>query len=463
MSGLFQGLELGKRALLSHQYNLSTIGHNIANANTPGFTRQRVNLTTGNPLGTRVGQMGSGVRIASVTQIRDSFLTAQYRQGSDQLGRWSQLNMAMQEVESVFLEPSATGFNSMLNDFFGTWQTLSQNPESSAARATVREQAILVANGFRQLSNRLDDLQRSLNKEVESRVGSINRIASELSQLNHQVARHELAGDHANDLRDRRGLLVDELSRYVDVNVIEESSGIARVFIGSMELVERASYTEVSTSTLSAGTQTRTTLTWRGTSADVKFSGGELSGLVEARDDLVNQYRSDLDDLAKAFVAQVNSLHTAGYGLDGISGRNFFAPNPANAADIAVDSAIMTDLNNIAASTSGGPGDNANALNIGNLQYSLTMNNGASTFNEFFAEIVGTVGVRAAEAADATDNATLILQQVEFQRASIQGVSLDEEMANLIKAQHAYEAAARVISTMDRALDTLINDMGVGR
>ncbi len=463
MGGLFEGLELGKRALLAQQYSLTTAGHNMANVDTPGYTRQRVNLAATDPFVSTVGRIGSGVRVTNVLQARDLFLTGQYRQGNDQLNRWSARQRAMNEVETIFQEPSEEGFGKSLDGFFAAWHTLSQNPESSAGRAAVREQASLVANAFHQTSARLSDLEKSLDSEIAGRVTTINQLAANLSEVNRAIARTELGGAQANDLRDRRNLMIDQLSQYTDVQVIEMNNGVARVFIGSMELVEQASYNPLSAVTTGAGNQTQTTITWQGSSIPVKFSSGELAGLMEARDELVPQYSARLDELAASFVQNVNSLHAQGYGLDGATGRNFFNPAGLTAIDIELSSDITGDLNKIAASKSGGPGDNAAATEIANLQKTYTMNNGTATFNDYYAEIVGTVGVRAAEANDATKNADLVLQQIEFSRQSVQGVSLDEEMTNLIKAQHAYAAAAKIVATMDSAINTLINDMGVGR
>lgn len=464
MAGLFQGLELGKRALLAHQYELTTAGHNMANVNTPGYTRQRVNLSATDPMVTTIGRFGSGVRISSVLQVRDLFLTAQYRQGNQQLNRWSARQQAMNEVENVFQEPSDEGFNKTLDDFFAAWQTLSQNPESSAGRAAVREQASLVANAFHQMSNGLADLEKSLDDQIGGMVTKINRLGEDTAELNRRIARAELGGDKANDLRDRRDQLIDELSQYADVRVIEMRNGVARVFLGSMELVEQTSNNPLATVTTGVGDQTHTTVVWQGGGqAPVTVAGGELAGLLEARDELLPQYRTQLDDLAAAFVQQINAIHRTGYGLDGTTGRNFFTSTGTTADTIDVSPDIQNDLNRIGASLSGGPGDNAVALSIANLQNALTMNGGTTSFNGFYAEIVGIVGVRSSEAIDAKTNAELVLQQIEFSRQSVQGVSLDEEMINLIKAQQAYNAAARVITTMDSAISTIINDMGVGR
>jgi len=294
-------------------------------------------------------------------------------------------------------------------------------------------------------------------------VTKINRLGENIAELNRQIARSELGGNKANDLRDRRDQLIDELSQYADVRTIEMKNGVERVFLGSMELVEQSSYNPLATVTVGAGDQTLTTVVWQGGQVPVTVGGGELAGLLEARDELLPQYRSQLDELAASFVQQVNTLHRTGYGLDGATGRDFFMSTGTTADDIALSSDVQNDLNRIGASLSGGPGDNAVALSIANLQKGLTMNAGTSTFNDFYAKIVGTVGVRSSEANDAKTNAELVLQQIEFSRQSVQGVSLDEETISLIKAQQAYSAAAKVVATIDSAINTLINDMGVGR
>ncbi|MEW5701243.1 MAG: flagellar hook-associated protein FlgK [Candidatus Zixiibacteriota bacterium] len=462
MSGIFQGLELAKRALLSQQYALTTTGHNIANADTPGYSRQRVNLVATDPFASTVGRVGTGVRVASVRHLRDLFLTGQYRQGSDQLGRWSTLQSALSEVENIMREPSDQGLNASLSSFFNAWQTLSQNPESSAARASVREQASTLVNAFHQVSNRLTDLQQSLDDSVATHVAAINEAAAGLAQLNREIQRTELGGQTANDLRDRRDQMIDELSRQADVRVIEQSNGITRVFLGTMEIVSQDSSRALGTRTVGTGTSTRTQVVWAGSSIEVTVSGGELAGVIAARDQAIPEYQNMLDQLAGAIVGRVNALHAAGYGLDGSTGNNFFDPTATTAARIALSGGIAGDLNRIAASQSGEVGDNANALAIAGLQDALTLNGNTSTFADYYAQIIGTVGTRSREATTARDNASLVLEQIEFSRQSVQGVSLDEEMADLIKSQHAYAAAARVVSAVDRSLDTLINDMGVG-
>ena len=456
MAGIFSGLELAKRALLSHQYTLNTIGHNVANAATPGYSRQRVGLVAGDPLRSGAGLIGTGVNIAWVRQSRDLFLTTQYRQENDQLGQWSSTERAMTAVESIFQEPSELGLNSVLSEFFAAWHTLSQNPESSASRVAVLEQTTTLVNTFHQLSRRLSDLERSLDQEVAGKVSQVNQMSSELAGLNRDISRQELSGSSANDLRDRRDLLIDQLSSLVNVNVLENGQGSTRIFLGSMEIVGGTSYTELSTKTVSAGTQSRTTIVWKSSTLTVNIKGGSMSGLIDARDNLIPQFRAMLDELAGGLVAQINSLHTAGTGLDGTTGNEFFAPGGVTAATIGLDNSVLGDLNKIAASQAGAVGDNSNAIAIANLQNALVLNNSTTTFSDHYAKLISSVGRRSAEAMDARSNAALVVEQIEFSRQSVQGVSLDEEMIELIKAQHAYDAAARVLTTVDHALDTLM-------
>ncbi|HUU44626.1 MAG TPA: flagellar hook-associated protein FlgK [Acidobacteriota bacterium] len=462
MSSIFQGLELAKRALLSHQYSLTTAGHNIANASTPGYSRQRVQLTATDPFISTVGAVGTGVRVATVRHVRDLFLTGQYRQTNDELGRWTAMERGLREVENVLQEPSDIGFNAVLSEFFASWQTLSQNPESSAARAAVREQAATLGNTFHQLSRRLTDLERAVDRDVSDKIAYVNQVTVQVANLNREITRGEVGGQMANDLRDRRDRLIDELSQVVNVSTLETTKGAARVFIGAMEIVGEVSYTELDTRLDAAGSLTHATIIWKDSALSVNVQGGEIGGLLETRDQLVPAYRSMLDDLASAIISEVNALHTTGTALDGTTGNFFFDPMRVTAADISLDSAVMGDLNKIAASQSGAVGDNANAIAIANLQNLSVLNGNVATFADYYAQIVSSAGRRSAEAIDARTNAEMVVEQVEMSRQSVQGVSLDEEMADLIKAQHAYDAAARVITTIDHALDTLINGMGIG-
>jgi len=461
---LFQGLEMGKRALLAHQLSLNTAGHNISNVNTPGYTRQRVITTNAYPLETPYGQMGIGVDVTRIEHIRDQFLTDRWRSENQNLSGWSTKARTFVQLEGFLNEPQDISLGGMLNDFWAAWQDLSTNPEAPESRNAVLQQAHVVANGFHQLDSQLTDLTRSVDADIASRVDEINSIAAGIAGLNQQIATAELGGDSANDLRDRRDHMIDSLSEYSSVTAREDERGRAIVYIGAMAIVDGSDSIALQTNTVTGDGGTRTTITWQNSKMEVGFSGGEMGALFEMRDVVLKSYKDEFDNLANAIIDEVNEAHIAGSGLDSISGRVFFDPLARGAGGISIALEIESDVTRIAASMSGEVGDGSNALTIADvLKSDRMMNSNTATIEEYYNSIVGTAGMQVREANNQTENYTLLVGQIENSRQSVQGVSLDEEMANMIKFQHAYEAAARVITFIDSALDTLINGTGVTR
>jgi len=461
---LLGGLEAGRRALMSHQYELTNIGHNIANVNTPGYSRQQVMLDTTPPYESTEGKFGTGVRVATVRQIRDYFLTAQYRKESESQGRWQSTDRTMSQVENVLLEPSENSLNDLLNGFFNAWQQLTTAADSQTARSTLREQASLLINGFHQASRRMDDIIENLDDDIVARVGELNQIAGTVSEINRQISFAELDGNTANDLRDRRDKLIDELSSKVRVQVIQERSGAVRVFIGSMEFIGNGHYQPLGTQVESTGNRTIHQIVWAGSKTRLAEFGGELDALIEARDEILPDYIRRLDTLAGSLVRQVNAQHVNGYGANNRTGINFFDPSGTTATTINLSQEVTDDVSGIVASSlADSPGNNEIALAIAGLKSALTMDNNAATFSEYYASLVGLVGVQARQAADSKENYDLVLSQLESSRQAVQGVSLDEEMTNMIRAQHAYDAAARMVVTISEAMSTIVDELGVGR
>jgi flagellar hook-associated protein 1 FlgK len=460
---LFGGLEAGKRALISQQYNLTTVGHNIANVNTPGYSRQQVLMETTLPFDSPNGKYGTGVCIATVRQIRDLFLTAQYREENGELGHWSAMDRAMSQVENIFMEPNENQLNDLLNNFFNAWQNLTTAADSQTARSSIREQAMLLVNGLQQASRRLTMVIDNLDDDVAARIGELNQIAAQVSDINREIAFSELDGHTSNDFRDRRDYLIDQLSFKVDVTQIEEKTGAVRVFIGQMEYIGSGHYSALGTETEALQTTTVQQIVWKGTGTRLGRVGGELAALIEARDEILPGYINRLDTLVAALVTEVNAIHGTGYGSNNRTGINFFNPNNLTAATIDFSQEVKDGLANIAASSAlDSPGNIEIALAIAQLKSAPVLENSTSTLSEYYYSLIGFIGTRANQAADTKENYDLVLEQLEFSRQSIQGVSLDEEMANIIRAQHAYDAAARVIMTIDHAIGTIVNELGVG-
>ncbi|MEW5796551.1 MAG: flagellar hook-associated protein FlgK [Candidatus Zixiibacteriota bacterium] len=464
MPGLFQGLELGKRALIGHQASLQTIGHNIANVDTPGYTRQRVRISTSYPEMTVNGPVGTGLTVDDVYHVRDLFLGQQFREAQKDLGRWSYKDKALQQIEGIFSEPQDGSLNELLDQFWNDWSALSTDAENSGHRSSVLASARQLMNAIKNLATSLEEQQRATDRDLEGYVSEVNEATAEIARLNQQIKRTELDGSKANDLRDMRDRLIDELAAVVDVNVAEQRDGTATVYMGSMLLVDGNSSFKIGVETERDGEKVTHTMVWAGSKYRLKNINGRIAGLIETRDEVIPRYLNELNRLARTIVEQVNAIHAAGYGLDGSTGVNFFDPAFTDAGNLRLNAEIILDKNKIAASDSSNPDDRSNgrvAALLADLRESLVMSGQTSTINQFYQNLVGGLGVEAREATSFNGNFELITHQIDNQRQSVQGVSLDEEMANLIKSQHAFDAASRVITVMDEALDTVISKMGI--
>ncbi len=461
MGGLFQGLEAGKSALLAHQLYLQTIGNNIANVNTPGYARQRVNISSNYAIETAAGFVGTGLRVTDIIQIKDHFLGEQLRRSNKSLGQWSYKEKVLTQVETLFNEPADNTLSDHINDLWNSFDSLSQNPESTTNRQAVLSSTNKMVNSFHELSEQLWRLHDSINKDLSSISENINEYSAEIAHLNEQIRLREVGGSNANTLRDARNLLVDKLSEYIDVNTIESSNGELRVMVGAMEIVNGSEVNRLSSNVINEKGRMSHELVWEGTDVQIRNLNGQLKGLVETRDETIPRYIQELDTLAISIIEEVNSLHQTGYGLDGTTGLEFFDTNYMTAGTIKLNSTLEVSPDKIAASGSGERGDGTIALAIQNIRNERVMLNGSSTINDFYNSIVGNLGVETSEAISFSENFALMVQQVENSKESIEGVSLDEEMANMIKFQHAYDAAARVITTMDEALEVVISRMGI--
>jgi flagellar hook-associated protein 1 FlgK len=460
MAGAFFGLDLALRALHAQQLGLDVTNHNVANANTRGFSRQEVVLQTTDPYtlpglnrAQIAGQLGTGVVGIGIKRARDVFADVQYRAELGGQQRAQAQSDALDEVESVLNEPSTTGLSSLLNKFFGAWQDVVNDPNDVATRSALVEQASALAASFNRAAQQLGTIQTNLNSKVQMDADQINQISDQLATLNRQIVQVEVLGQRANDFRDRRDLLLDQLSEIVPVVAVEQTDGSMTVTLGGHALVTGQTVDPVTT-----------TATGPGGMADVRFTsdnavanvtGGELRGLMDARDTNVPGYLAQLNTMATNLMNAVNGLHSAGYGLDGVRGRAFFTGT--NASNIAVNATIVADPRQVAAANAAGQtGNSANALAIAQLRQ--TMN---PTPESAYNAIISTLGVDAQAAKGVLANQTILVQMLERRRETVSGVSLDEESVQVIRFQRAYEAAARLITANDQMLDKLINSTGV--
>lgn len=532
MRSTFSGIEISKRSLFTQQAALTTTGHNIANANTAGYSRQVVNMVASRPIeypglmrSNVPGQMGQGVEFDSIKRIREKFLDNQFHNESKTFGDWTIRKDTLDKLEAIVNEPSDTGVRQTIEGFWNAWQELSKSPENTTARVLVKERALAMTDAFNQTSRQLNDLSGDLTENIEVKVTQINQFTSQIAGLNEQIYRIEGLGNNANDLRDQRDLLMDQLSQIVNITHTEEERGY-NVRMGNVQLV---------TGNTVDTTFTRASLEQAATTNDL--NSGEVYGMIQSRDYYVANYQFQLDSMLKVLVQGdtkatlpegmvipegttltltnpdgtttprlftgtiaertlgadtdvivkgFNGLHQLGYSsLSPLkSGVPFFTMKPGttdfNAASVTVNPDIISDVSNISSSaraytdTDGidkvVKGNNVMALLLAGVRNTkVNFDPSASgrpilkdgTFDEFFRSIVGELGVQSQEANRQATNQKILVDQVDSNRQAVSGVSLDEEMANMIKFQHAYNAAARSLTTFDECLDKVINGMGI--
>ncbi len=459
-------LNTARNALVAYQQALDVTGHNIANANTPGASRQVVRLATMPPytdpsLNRAIlpGQIGTGVEVTEIRRVRSEALDGQIWSETSGLGRQTALRDALQQVEAVLADPTTGGTSSALRQFYQAMHDLSNNPESLGLRSIVRQRAVTLVDSFRRDSQSLIDQRAQLNQQVSLKVDEVNTLARQVADLNEQIAKVKAVGDNPNDLQDRRDQLIEEISKLVNVTTQTDDLGQTSVFIGGIDLVRDNTVNELTTAPdLLDPSVLRVQFSRDGQAAQI--TGGEIGGLLSVRDGYIPDTINRLNALASEFINQVNALHATGFTLSGAAGGDFFVAG-GDAQSIAVDPAILSDVSNIAASSTSGAVGNGNvARSIANLENAKFMDGGASTAESYHQTTITQIA-QAAQQADAdARHRESVITQLSAQRQRVSGINVDEELINLIRFQRAFETNARMLTVVDSMMDTVINRMG---
>ena len=541
----FLGFDIATRGLYAAQRGLTNVNHNIDNINTPGYSRQALTQQASRPMlmtdGT--GMLGTGTDVTGVIRVRDEYLDTKYRSESQYLGEWGVKDTLLEEMQSMYNEPSDSGFNKVLNDFYDNLQQLSVDPSSLSTRAAVKEKAIMVAKYFNSVAAHFEYLQNDVNNIIYAKVQEINSLSDQIAKLNQQIYNYEVTGNVANDLRDQRGYLVDKLSGLINIQAYEVVAGKLPngrddtrfvVTISGKAIVDHTMVSHITTA------QRETKLNYEDIEnlydvgwADgnkLTIRSGELKGYMEIRDgnDELNGspdyrgipfYQRKMNEFVRVFARTFNegvididgdgaldkvNGHVDGYKLNSVAGDpaagiRFFTMKDENenlvdsatfmqGAGLVIDDPLTTDkneyldamyshitaknfsiskeidedpTNNIA--TSGSP---EQLGNIENLRSILGLRHNKYMFMEggpedYIETIISTMGVDAQQAATNLGSQNIMTKQIDNRRQSISGVSIDEEMGNLVRYQHAYGAAAKMIQTYAEILDILVNRLGL--
>lgn len=476
MPTLFSGINMALQALLSHQQSILVTEHNVANANTPGYHRQEAVLAAGIPypstrFGSAIsaGQMGSGVLVDRIRRFNLEFFDGRLRRELAESKRWETEHTVLQQVEATLAETGDDGLIQKLDAFWSGWQALSSDPSSMSLRADLRDRAVALSQAFNWRASSLIAIRKDQDLAINQRVNDINAISLQVARLNAEISQVKATGNAPNDLLDTRDLLLDRLSELSGAVVHNQDNGEVLVSINGHSLVFGSQALKLTTS---RNAENLIEIGWED-GQPFTAQSGELAGLLHARDRVISGQLTALNSLAEQLANRVNQQHQLGYGLnhepDPDSGPplvNFFAP--PNASSQALNMRVsdeIADLTKIAAGgTANSPGDGNNAIKLVQLQQGLFMNQDTASFNQYYTGKIAEFALDVRGAATRARDKRSVMDSLLTMREAATGVSLDEEAANLIKSQRAYQAAARMMTTIDDMLDRIINGMGlVGR
>jgi flagellar hook-associated protein 1 FlgK len=440
----FVGIQTSLRGLLAQQRALDVTGHNISNASTVGYTRQEATLAATAPLNVTAGGManggmlGTGVDVQTYRRVRDQFLDLQYRGQNMQLGEQSARSSALQDVELAFAEPGENGIANALDQFWSSWSDVTNSADSGAARQGAIDKG-------RTLAQQINDLQASLAGarqraadelgQTAGAGGQINQISTDLAATLNAIRSAEMTGAQPNDLYDRRDLLLDQLSGMGQVSVTPSAAGGVDVSLGGVPIVDTDDTTGLASVPAGSFPMTFTT-----------SPGGRLGALLDLSSPTgsIASYQTELTAMAQSLVSSVNGIYS-------VSGANFFTSttNAAGLPVIDVDPALTAGT--LSAGV-GGPADNSIAMSIAQLS--------GGDADTRYRTLVTRMGNEVGQVKRQEATAQVLTNNLKDRRDSVSGVSLDEEMTNIIRFQRAYQASARAMSTTDEMLDTLINRAG---
>ena len=457
-------LSIAAESLKVQQKAIQTTGHNIANSATPGFARQRVAFSASVPSVEGEVTLGRGVRIDGIQSVVDKFLEDQLITLNGTLGFTEAEGRALAEAQGAFPVGVEGGILGALDSFFGALSDLSNNPAGQAERVNLIGKARILGVTLSQTRVALVSVQTGMDRELSRVVQQVNALLPQIAKLNAEISKREAGGNHADDFRDQRQILLQEVVRLTGATVFEGPDGQVSVLSGGVLFVsgDRAGSLD-DTNLDSSGFrliffQSPDGLTFDATAL---MNKGEIGGIIKMRDTELPSMIGRLDQLAKTLVDEVNTQHALGFDLNGTAGGNFFDPIGvvAGAANnVAVTSAVISDPTLIASAqvAAGGPGDNRNMLAMINLRDTTFGALGNTTLKDYFLSLVGDIGAQTEIVDGRLGFERSLLEQTQARRDGVSGVNLGEEMTNLILFQRAFEAASLLVRTGDEMYQAVL-------
>ncbi len=482
-------LNIGKSGLFASKKSLETTGHNLANANTEGYSRQRVSQTNNPPVVKMGMSHGTGVRITGVNRLHDPFIEKKLNSTISDTKYYQSRFTQLDQVQDIFNELTNDGLNQILNRFYNSFRELANQPENETIRSVVRDNASLVVKDFKRIREALDTAARGIDNKLSISVDEVNSKLNLIAKLNKKIASIEGIAGETGDLRDQRDLAVRDISDYFKVNVYVDGKGAYNVdAVGVGTLVSGANVQELKAGTVTldesenkmAGSVELYFKNRPTQSITNRLKSGDMASLIRTRNNDIRKLQEDIDSIAYEFVNTVNAIHKRGFAqrkiavdqngnptlvdrLGPTTGINFFKISSGKfeaAKNFELSDEVKSDLRNIATGvTPNSPGDNRVALAISKLQHEKVAGDATLTLEELYLQTIGTVGLEANKAKMDHEQAEGILAQTKGVKERMSGVSIDEETANMVRYQHAYEASAKVMKTADEMFATVLGIM----
>jgi len=487
---LYSALELGKNSLLAQQQVFQIIGHNIANVNTKGYTRQIAHMSQVAPPATGSQLVsGRGVDLSGIFAVRSQFIDNQIIERARYQGKFSNLNQHLSGIEALFSETAGRGIAGQLSRFFSNWSDLANNPTNIPTRQSLIDQSVSFAAQVRNTYTRLSEQQRIQDESLTSMVKQINTLGTEIASLNEKIGYSQGIGQDAHDLIDRRAGKVKELSELIGINVYPNTANSSlTIEIAGRTFINAADVNHLSLERNPANSNYFNVMIGQFGSPPLDITSGIRDGRLQAalliRDDYIPEYKRQLDNFTYGLIRQVNDLHSSGFALDGTTtGIDFFVDfvptTPGDYTGVSlffeVNTALLTDPTLLAASglvdpgppPVGAPGNNSNALALAaliNADNVIDADNDGTfdygSFHDYYHSLLSSIGNQTALTKYEQEANQGMLIFLENRRDEISGVSLDEEAATLMQFEKSYQAMAQYLGLVNRMLDVLIQ---VGR
>lgn len=444
-------LSMAGQSLASNQVAINVTGANIANVHTPGYSRQTANFSAEGRVAIP-GGIDFGIEVDTIKRVYDSYLESRIVDQSTYNGYDEARQEILGRIEPVLNETGDNGLNNLLSEFWNSWDALSMDPDSSVARAGVLSAGKNLSSLIRQKGEAMDAAIQDVKKSISATVDRINELSAQIADFNDSIRLTNVDDGSANDLIDSRMELIKEMGENINISFHENTDHTVNVFIsgGMMIVGGSVSYDLVASDGDVAFENTPTE------PLNSQITGGRLGGMIAMDDATLKDYADRLDELADGIVSAVNTQHALGYDAAGVAGDSFFTVT-TGARNMTVSAAILADTQKIAASSTSSGEDGENARLIGDLSDDLLMNGNTETYSDFYASLVSSYGYDVLAVDSSVERNTAASGQLAAQRETAVGVSLDEEIINLIKYQFGYNAAGKLAKTANEMLDVLMS------